>query len=153
MSNNLRGFWKDDIDTKKSESFISRAEKKLLPKTTMTRKERRRKKKAKNSGDPYTKGDCFYKSKEWRKLRYRVLRKYSAECMCCGRSKKEHGIVIHVDHIKPKSKHPHLALDFENLQLLCEDCNIGKLNIDETDWRPDEIDAELEILAEAINRI
>lgn len=78
----------------------------------------------------------FYSSKEWRKIRYKVLRKYSGECMCCGRSKKLHGIVIHVDHVKPRSKYPHLALDFKNLQLLCEDCNLGKSNIDETDWRP-----------------
>ncbi|MCH9024334.1 MAG: HNH endonuclease [candidate division Zixibacteria bacterium] len=94
--------------------------------------------------------DDFYSSKEWRSLRYRVLRKYSAECMCCGRSKKNDGVVIHVDHIKPRSKYPYLALDFKNLQLLCEDCNLGKSNIDETDWRPaldekEQIDAALDM--------
>jgi 5-methylcytosine-specific restriction endonuclease McrA len=55
---------------------------------------------------------------------------------------------MHVDHIKPRSLFPLLAADPENLQVLCEDCNVGKSNVDTTDWRPvaepviDEIDAE-----------
>ena len=95
----------------------------------------------------------FYVSKEWRRLRYRVIKKYSAECMACGRSKKYHGIVIHVDHIKPRSKYPDMALQINNLQLLCEDCNLGKSNKCEVDWRPDEVDAEREILNEAIKHL
>jgi 5-methylcytosine-specific restriction endonuclease McrA len=58
--------------------------------------------------------------------------------MLCGRSKRKHGVVIHVDHIKPKSKYPELALEYNNLQLLCEDCNLGKSNKYETDYRPEE---------------
>jgi len=46
-----------------------------------------------------------------------------------------HGIVIHVDHIKPRSRYPELSLEIENLQVLCEDCNMGKSNVFETDWR------------------
>lgn len=80
----------------------------------------------------------FYESAEWRALRYRVLEKHSGECMLCGRSKRKHGVVIHVDHIKPKSKYPELALEYNNLQLLCEDCNLGKSNKYETDYRPEE---------------
>lgn len=80
----------------------------------------------------------FYKSKEWRRLRVKVLEKYECKCMMCGRSQKEHGIVIHVDHIKPRSTHPHLQLREDNLQLLCEDCNLGKSNKYKTDWRPEE---------------
>ena len=80
--------------------------------------------------------DDFYMSREWRSLRVRALEKYECKCMMCGRSPKEHSIVVHVDHIKPRSKHPELSLDFENLQLLCEDCNLGKSNKYETDWRP-----------------
>lgn len=41
-----------------------------------------------------------------------------------------------MDHIKPRSKYPHLELVFNNLQILCKNCNQGKSNIDETDWRP-----------------
>lgn len=78
----------------------------------------------------------FYTSDEWRALRVRVLEKYECKCMMCGESPKKHGIVIHVDHIKPRSKFPHLALEFNNLQLLCAACNIGKSNKYQTDWRP-----------------
>ena len=42
---------------------------------------------------------------------------------------------MHVDHIKPKSTHPHLALVKSNMQVLCEDCNMGKSNRDATDFR------------------
>ena len=76
----------------------------------------------------------FYLSREWRSLRYRVLTKYGGRCMVCGRTAKD-GIVIHVDHIKPRSKFPHLELVEDNLQILCEDDNLGKSNRDQTDWR------------------
>ncbi|MAF42865.1 MAG: hypothetical protein CMI54_01675 [Parcubacteria group bacterium] len=81
----------------------------------------------------------FYYSDEWRRLRVRVLEKYKCKCMMCGRSPKKHGVVIHVDHIKPRSKNPELSLDFDNLQLLCEDCNLGKSNKYQTDWRPETV--------------
>jgi len=100
-------------------------------------------KKLKKNKKKKSRNKSFYDSHEWKKLRYRVLRKYLAECMCCGRSKKKHGIIIHVDHIKPISKYPNLKLCFENLQVLCEDCNLGKSNTDDIDWRPDEVEAEL----------
>jgi 5-methylcytosine-specific restriction endonuclease McrA len=58
-----------------------------------------------------------------------------------------------VDHIKPRSTHPKLALAFDNLQLLCEDCNIGKSNKCDIDWRPDEVDAERELVCEAMKHI
>jgi len=80
--------------------------------------------------------DDFYMSREWRSLRVRVLEKYECKCMMCGRSPKLHNVVVHVDHIKPRSKHPELSLAFDNLQLLCEDCNLGKSNKYDTDWRP-----------------
>jgi len=96
----------------------------------------------------------FYNSREWRELRVRVLEKYQCRCMMCGRSPKDHGVVIHVDHIKPRSKYPELSLEFTNLQLLCEDCNLGKSNKYETDYRPDHLsEDEREILASAINSI
>jgi 5-methylcytosine-specific restriction endonuclease McrA len=76
----------------------------------------------------------FYKTDSWRLLRYEVLKKYGAVCQCCG-AKAGNGVVIHVDHIKPRSLYPHLELCFDNLQPLCEDCNLAKSNTDETDWR------------------
>jgi len=58
--------------------------------------------------------------------------------------------VLHVDHIKPRSKYPELSLTFSNLQILCEDCNFGKSNIDQTDWRPEEGVEEVIILKEEL---
>ena len=78
----------------------------------------------------------FHTSEEWRRLRYKVLKKFNGCCCLCGRSHQKHGVVIHVDHIKPRSKYPELKLDENNLQLLCEDCNLGKSNRDSIDWRP-----------------
>lgn len=75
----------------------------------------------------------FYDSREWKELRYRVLVKKGNYCQACGRSPKD-GISIHVDHIKPKSRFPHLSLREDNLQILCEDCNIGKSNKSCENW-------------------
>ena len=73
----------------------------------------------------------FFRSRAWRELRYKALRTYGAACMACGRTDGE----LHVDHIKPRSKFPELALDITNLQILCADCNLGKGAWDQTDWR------------------
>lgn len=77
----------------------------------------------------------FYSSRAWKILRYQAFERYGNKCACCG-AKPEDGLIMHVDHIKPRSKHPELSLDIENLQILCEDCNVGKINQWETNWRP-----------------
>lgn len=79
-------------------------------------------------------GESFYRSQAWRSLRYRVLAKSNRRCECCGASPMT-GAVLHVDHIKPRSTHPHLELDPNNMQILCEVCNLGKSNSDDTDFR------------------
>ncbi len=66
----------------------------------------------------------FYDSRAWRELRYQVIKTHGRKCQACGDTSKK----IHVDHIKPRSKYPELELDFQNLQILCEDCNLGKSN-------------------------
>lgn len=136
---NLGGFWKP----KEYEKPSYLRKKKPIRKTKSQRKKDKRlaKKRLNKSQD-------FYSSDEWRKLRYRVIRKYKATCMACGRNYRTHKVVIHVDHIKPRSKYPHLALVFENMQVLCEDCNLGKGNTDSIDWRPDEYE-ELRIALKA----
>lgn len=95
---------------------------------------------------------AFYQSDEWRALRYQVLKKFGARCQCCGATAKD-GRQIHVDHIKPRSKHPELELDITNLQVLCEDCNLGKLHLDETDWRPSEAEVLPEFATEQLRSI
>ena len=81
--------------------------------------------------------DGFYRSYQWRRLRVDVLEanreRYGLlACECCGMVDVRS---FHVDHIYPRSTHPELALDPANLQVLCDDCNIGKGTAYTTNWR------------------
>lgn len=78
--------------------------------------------------------DVFLESYEWRRVRMVVLKKYGPVCQCCGATPQT-GAVMNVDHIKPRRLFPQLALDVDNLQVLCHECNHGKGNWDMTDWR------------------
>lgn len=57
-------------------------------------------------------------------LRFSILERDGFACKSCGRTPREDGIKLHVDHI--------LAIDNggktvpENLHTLCKDCNLGK---------------------------
>lgn len=77
----------------------------------------------------------FYDTWEWKELRFRVFEIYGRKCMSCFTTEAE----LHVDHIKPISKYPELATDLNNLQVLCKDCNMGKSNKWDYDFRPKEI--------------
>jgi len=81
-----------------------------------------------------TRTDPFYSSRAWLDLRYRVLVASNGCCSCCKERPTPEN-PVHVDHIKPRSKYPELALDISNLQVLCRRCNLGKGASDETDWR------------------
>jgi hypothetical protein len=76
----------------------------------------------------------FYKSWDWKRTRYDFLQNKARRCECCGATPND-GIRIVVDHIKPIRLYWHLRLEQTNLQLLCDDCNMGKGSHDETDWR------------------
>jgi 5-methylcytosine-specific restriction endonuclease McrA len=76
----------------------------------------------------------FLQSYDWRRLRMQAIKQYGNKCQCCGATPAT-GAVINVDHIKPRRHYPDLALDLNNLQVLCHECNHGKGNWDETDWR------------------
>jgi hypothetical protein len=78
--------------------------------------------------------DPFHQSREWLDLRYRVLQKRGGSCQLCGARGSEEN-PLQCDHIKPRSKHPELALVESNIQVLCRFCNLGKSNKDATDWR------------------
>ena len=69
----------------------------------------------------------FYNSRQWKELRFMALNLCDGTCQLCG-ARASDGVQIHVDHIKPRSKFPELALDLDNIQILCADCNIGKSN-------------------------
>jgi 5-methylcytosine-specific restriction endonuclease McrA len=76
----------------------------------------------------------FYNTEAWKRLRYHALVRDGGRCLCCGRAASD-GVTLNVDHIKPRKKYPHLALDLDNLQTLCASCNWGKGASDQTDWR------------------
>lgn len=76
----------------------------------------------------------FYDSREWQELRYRALKKNNGACQCCGH-RGDSTNPLQVDHIRPRSVYPGLALEISNLQVLCRTCNMGKGNKDITDWR------------------
>jgi predicted restriction endonuclease len=64
----------------------------------------------------------------WR-LRAMVLMKDGARCKLCGTTPQD-GAKLHVDHIFPWANGGETT--FENLQILCEKCNVGKSNIEIT---------------------
>lgn len=74
---------------------------------------------------------CF--TREWLEVRMKVFEAVGTVCMCCGATKEN--AVMTVDHIKPRSKYPTLALSPSNLQVLCRECNKGKGNSSEMDYR------------------
>ena len=110
-----------------------------------TVKNKRKNKKRKNNG---AKKKSFYSTWEWKKIRFKVLEKYGAVCMCCNNTEN-----IVVDHIKPITRFPHLKLKFDNLQVLCRDCNMGKSNDCFTDFRPESevMKKQREIIQEIID--
>lgn len=56
--------------------------------------------------------------------RYKILHRDNFTCQACGRNPKEDGVKLEIDHIIPVSKGG--LNNFDNLQVLCRDCNRGK---------------------------
>lgn len=88
--------------------------------------------------------DDFLRSREWAYVRMQAIEKFKRRgqlyCHCCM-AVAAPGKPLHVDHIKPRKFFPSLALDIENLEMLCDICNLGKANQFMTDWRPRSADA------------
>jgi 5-methylcytosine-specific restriction endonuclease McrA len=62
------------------------------------------------------------------KLRFKVLKRDNFTCKQCGDSPaKNQNVELHVDHIIPWSKGGETTI--ENLQTLCQKCNLGKSNL------------------------
>lgn len=72
----------------------------------------------------------FYDSPEWLALRRKVFDKYEHRCAKCGDDER----TLQVDHVKSRFYFPELALDINNLQILCKRCNADK-GIDCMDYR------------------
>lgn len=67
----------------------------------------------------------FYSSLEWAVIRRQVIEEEGRICAECGKRIKN-DFDITVDHKLPRSKYPALALDRENLRVLCRTCNSKK---------------------------
>lgn len=67
----------------------------------------------------------FYSSPEWNLLRDQVIHEEGHLCSECGELIQYKGDIT-VDHIRPRSKYPDLALERQNLRVLCRSCNSRK---------------------------
>ena len=68
----------------------------------------------------------FVRAGKW----WAVLARDKWKCLSCGRSARDDGVLLEVDHIIPRSRGG--SDDMINLQTLCKKCNIGKSNKDST---------------------
>lgn len=68
---------------------------------------------------------AFYASAEWSIVRSLVLAEASRKCQVCGKLIRRKSDLT-VDHILPRSKYPHLALERSNMRVLCRSCNSRK---------------------------
>jgi len=85
-----------------------------------------------SEGEPIQAQDRALKTKKrtprninWR-LRAKVLMRDCARCRLCGATPQDDAR-LHVDHVDPWDNGGETVLD--NLQILCERCNIGKSNL------------------------
>jgi len=63
------------------------------------------------------------------RLRFKVLKRDNFSCVQCGASPaKNTETILHVDHIKPWSSGG--ETEISNLQTLCQNCNLGKSNLE-----------------------
>ncbi|KGR88715.1 HNH endonuclease [Lysinibacillus odysseyi] len=89
----------------------------------------------------------FYKSKEWRTLRERILKEQNYECQECKRLGlvKLHDPTKHksldIDHVNEIETHPELALEPSNLRVLCiphHNAKHGRYQRKPNKWEADE---------------
>lgn len=62
----------------------------------------------------------FERSPEWKRVREEFWSHNERVCSVCG------GEADQIDHIKPKSRYPELALEMSNLRPICWPCNREK---------------------------
>ena len=92
--------------------FIENAILKSLPKEVLTQEELKEINRRRNIKDT---------------TRYSVLERAGFKCQCCGiKPLKNNDVILHIDHIIPYSLGG--SDDIDNLQVLCNKCNISKRN-------------------------
>jgi hypothetical protein len=71
----------------------------------------------------------FFHSQEWLEMKEIIHKRDLYTCQLCGADCK-YDRKPHVDHIEPLTRNWENRLNPENLQVLCDDCNILKTNND-----------------------
>lgn len=66
------------------------------------------------------------KKAEVSKAREAIFLRDEYKCVYCGHSSIEHGVILHVDHVYPRSKGG--KNDLFNLVTSCQGCNLKKVN-------------------------
>lgn len=77
---------------------------------------------------------AFYATLAWKELSYRTRTRYPPRCMLCLKPGSETNPLV-CDHIKPLRFNWELRLDPNNMQILCNNCNIGKGSHCDADYR------------------
>ena len=85
--------------------------------------------------------DGFYSTTDWHKLRSKTKAMWKREqrpCAYCGKPIDWHapGAKVSVDHVLNRKKHPDLALEPTNLQVVHHECNTKKAAYVENNKRP-----------------
>jgi len=127
---NLYSFYSDFKDRGELKDFFNHRKLKLDNKPQISSYK-------KVTGKSYHK---FYETKEWISLSSTVKKIYGKKCMKCGDSKS----IMHTDHIIPRSLDISKELDIKNMQVLCENCNIEKSNLNCNDYRTERDKLKLE---------
>ena len=83
----------------------------------------------------------FYSTPDWHRLRSKTTSRWKRLNLGCGLCRYpldwHTSRAVHVDHIKPRATHPHLALAESNLWCLCAHChNSVKKQIEANADRP-----------------
>jgi len=71
--------------------------------------------------------DLFFRTKEWRALRWRALHLYGRRCMSCGAVPADEARLT-AAHVESRIARPDRAFDIANLRILCADCQVGRLS-------------------------
>lgn len=117
--------WKVNNKEKQSEYFKKYRE---THKELLNKRDRERFKE-KYHNDPDFRAICLERARKYNegstkklKLRFQILKRDDFTCQYCGR--KAPDVILHIDHIHPKSKGG--LNKEENYRTACLECNIGK---------------------------
>ena len=69
--------------------------------------------------------DRFYRTAEWRKVRWDALHAYGRRCCSCGATPEDEARLT-ATHVVSRLVAPERAFDLSNLRILCADCHIGR---------------------------